>query len=551
MAHNRFYWRVLSILAGIFGLLLCPAVSSLANVYATDVKINGFLTNSFVAPGFPARVSYLLNEPATRGVQLRIYSGPQLLTQFTATNGQPGALAGSNAFLWDGLDARGSNAPAGLCQVQITAAAVGYPDWTNINDTATNFYVGTPVGLDVNKNTNSLYYGRVFIANDLAGLWDPIDVYKFNADGSGADEGEIGTDGYPWSDRLVSPFKIAVGSDDSVYVNDWSGSGTVLEFDEWIDTNYQVALDAAAFFTNTPVNLAGPFVSGPPANHQLWMVDFEPLNGAQIGCLGVLRWDLSDGAPPQGADTNVSYVVSATNSDLALSSYDLAVASNGLIYVIQSIRSNDVNYAAENRVFCFPPSTNGAPPETHALWAVGAHDTNLDNASGVAVSPDGSLLAVAVRGDGDTVPDFTGGNLSLFSAAHGSLLRRFSIGNDEFSDVAWDNVGNLYATDIEAGLCQVYSPPGTNQATTVAVDQIQVLASLQPPELSSPTLDTNGLSLLLHGQPNVPYVIQTSTNLLDWSNVITNFGSAVDRFIPLPSAANLQQFYRAAVLPNP
>ena len=53
-----------------------------------------------------------------------------------------------------------------------------------------------------------------------------------------------------------------------------------------------------------------------------------------------------------------------------------------------------------NRVLCFPPWTNGAPPETVAKWAIGSGDPWLANAFGVDVNPAGTFVAVAVRGFG-------------------------------------------------------------------------------------------------------------------------------------------------------
>jgi hypothetical protein len=41
--------------------------------------------------------------------------------------------------------------------------------WTNITDDGTNFDVFYPTSIAVNKNTNSPYYGRVFIGNGYSG----------------------------------------------------------------------------------------------------------------------------------------------------------------------------------------------------------------------------------------------------------------------------------------------------------------------------------------------------------------------------------------------
>ena len=92
--------------------------------------------------------------------------------------------------------------------------------------TAPISHVFEPSGIAVNKNTNSPYYGRVFVGN--APPDSGAGICKFNADGSPADEGGF-SQGYPWPGGgyapgyLYSPWKIAVAEDDTVYINDWSG----------------------------------------------------------------------------------------------------------------------------------------------------------------------------------------------------------------------------------------------------------------------------------------------------------------------------------------
>ena len=60
-------------------LLLLGSVSARANVYATDIKFNGFTNNAALVPGGSCAISYVLNEPATEGVSLQIFSGSNLV----------------------------------------------------------------------------------------------------------------------------------------------------------------------------------------------------------------------------------------------------------------------------------------------------------------------------------------------------------------------------------------------------------------------------------------------------------------------------------------
>jgi hypothetical protein len=48
-----------------------------------------------------------------------------------------------------------------------------------------------------------------------------------------------------------------------------------------------------------------------------------------------------------------------------------------------------------------------------------------------------------------------------------------------YRSVNWDNVGNLYAGSQTLARWRMFSPPGTNQATTVALATIQVTSAIQ------------------------------------------------------------------------
>ena len=68
-------------------LLLWGCLSGRANVYATNIKLNGSTNNAAIVPGRPVRISYILNEPATN-VLVRLLSG--------ATVVWSNSLAGTN-----------------------------------------------------------------------------------------------------------------------------------------------------------------------------------------------------------------------------------------------------------------------------------------------------------------------------------------------------------------------------------------------------------------------------------------------------------------------
>jgi hypothetical protein len=519
-----------------FVILCLSGTSVRANVYATDVQINGSLRAGVLLPGSPLTITYILNDTASAGVSVRIFSGTNLVKSFSSDTATAGTNVGLNSIIWDGSTNGGTNfAASGAYTVQITAASAGYCTWTNITDDGTNFSVPVPRGIAVNQNTNSPYYGRIFVAN----TYTDYGIFKFNADGSPADEGGFSTGGLPWggpSDKY-SPWKMAISADDKVYIDDYSGDGVVYKFDQIISSSHvETAIGPGNYPTNDPTpQLSGLAVTGRGANTQIWMADENPSVSS-----GIIVWDAATNGVAAMNDPG-SVVAPVCTNALNEAPYDIALDTNGYIYTIQFIASV---YDPSNPLMRFPPYTG--EPETNADWAVGGGDTNLVEAYGVAVNPAANLVALAVVGGGDVETAPTGG-LYLFCATNGNLMGNIDeTGGDPYYDVAWDAVGNLYALDGYAQVWRAYSPPGTNQSTTFAVPFIQVYPALTPPLLENPIIDSNSFRFTLAGQSNIAYVVQSSSDLTqtNWCNVMTNFSHNPNREIRLPACAT-QNFYRA------
>jgi hypothetical protein len=540
---------------GLF-LFLCAGLQAQANVYATDIRINGSLQAGVVVPGSPLTISFILNDLATN-VSVQIYAGTNVLKTFASDAGEAGTNAGLNTVVWDGTNDDNSAAAVGVYNVRITAAAAGYGTWTNITDDGTNFDVFYPTSIAVNKNTNSPYYGRVFIGNGEAGTLvftngNSVDmgngILKCNADGSPADEGGFGTGGYTWNgDRYVnpSPWKMDIGSDDRLYVDDWSGKGVVESFDEVLSTNYLDVLRADNY-PYASISLSGLSVVGAGTNMQIFMADYHQV---QLG-LGILSWMLNSNGVAATNDTGMDDVALSTNgSDLTITPYAVSVDTNENIYTIQSVNYTN---ATDPTVLCFPPALSGGPPETNATWEIGGPNLRLLNNTGVAVDPTAKFVAVSTRGYGDPEFELEGG-VSIFIANDGTLVTNIlqdpaGNTNQEMIDVAWDNVGNLYALDHSDSVWRVYSPPGSNQTTTIAVPVIQVYDAITPPQLSQPSASAGQLNFTLLGQSNITYVIQQSPDLINWTPVATNFSPASVLPVSL-SPPDTQDFYRAVANP--
>jgi hypothetical protein len=528
------WWLASSVIA--FGLLCCA--STHANVYATRLLLNGGTNNIVAGQGPTVNISYLLNEPATLGVTVDIKSGATTVRSLVLTNGGAGAAQGTNLVIWDGRDSLGHIVSGGTYTVSVTATASGYSAWTQINSDTNSIWA--PQGISVNRNMSSAYYGRVYVANADFGPnpgfnnGDILGIQKFNADGTYTDDGAVSDGGWPWPQDGISPLKLEVAGDDRVYVSDRTGTGFVLSFDPAVSSGSLRQVFRSDNAPDAPANFGGPVVSGAATNALFWMADSNSVG------VGVRRWALGSGGILASNDTGITAVQTGGGSDLNAHPDDLAVDKSNRIYVVQDIQQSG---DASPRVLRFP--AYGGAPLTVADWKIGSGDDGMAGASGIAVNSASSLVAVAFQGLFDGF-SFSGGSTRVFGAASGTNIATLQPSDHEIRDVAWDNAGNVYATDGLDHLWRAYSPPGTNQSTTVAIAQIQLTNQPAPPILSQPVYDGQLVRFTLYGEANVTYVILASTNLVNWFPVATNSSVFAVRQLAVPAVPG-GAYYRAVV----
>jgi hypothetical protein len=534
-------------------LTLLPARPSHANVYATNIRLNGGVTNVVVPGGTNVAITYSLNEPATLGVTININSGVSTVRTFSLVYPAPGTLQGSNYIVWDGRNNSG-NIVGGLYSVSITAASSGYTNWTQTSSEANDvqYHVWEPRGIAVNRNTNSPYYGRLFVANANEGLdpighlGDRVGILKLNADGTYAADGGYSDGGYDWSRGQppfdgVSPWKLEVGPDDRLYVNDFYDQGLIFSFDQLVSSNsIRAVLRADNYWANSLVYYDGMFISGSPGNMQIWMADSHDIGGANnANTAGIRRWNLTLAGIIATNDIGLTIVQPGVSGGLDRVPVDVALDSSNHIYAIQDIKEvGDPSW----RVLRFPAYTNVS--ETNAEWRVGSGDDSMAGAAGIAIDPTSTYISVAFKGYGS----FENGSTRVFYASNGAPVMTFAAGDDHY-DVAWDNVGNLYAADGFAQRWRSYSPPGTNQATTVAFPTIQISVPT-PPVLSNPSYSStlSQFQFTLTGDANATYVILSSTDLANWLPVATNTSTLAVRQITNSVSGN-RTFFRARLGP--
>jgi hypothetical protein len=433
------------------------------------------------------RISYVLNEPASAGVTIKVFAGTNAVRTISVAGGAAGALRGTNSVLWDGNGNDSHPVTAGTYSVSVTAASSGYSHWTQTTvDNNDGNVVFQGRGIAVDQNTNSPFYGRIFIANaganDLGStnwLGYQVGIVKCNADGSYANEGGFSTGGYPWAGDTFSPWHLEVSGDDFVYVTDFTTNGQVIRWDPMISTNSELRVLRPDNWTNLNVSLSGPAIFGTGTNASLWMADTTFLNATPTG-VGILRYSLTPAGACATNDTGKTVV--AVGGSLSGNPADVALDGAGNIYTIED---RDVPGDSDNRVFRFPRygnSTNGISPITNADWAIGAGDDTMAGARGIAVDPTGTYVAVAFSGLFGV-----NGSTQIFYATNGTLVTNLDLGvsisgqtTHDDEDCAWDAVGNIYYVDSYYGAWRAVSPPGTNRTTTVALATVQVIASGPP-----------------------------------------------------------------------
>jgi hypothetical protein len=502
--HSRLpgFWFTLGLFSA---LALCP-LSSRANVYATDVRINGGFNSISASQGDTVTISYILNEPASL-VNVDLILGTNLVRRLSFTDA--GTRRGLNTVSWDLKDDSGKLAPRGLYSVSVIASSAGYTDWTQITSDLEDPFamVFDGRGIAVNRNADSQYYGRVYVANADSGFspetypGDVLGILKFNADGTAPADGIVnqgGMDGHVWTGAGISPWKVEVSADSFVYVSDLAAGGEVYRWDPTISSNSVIpVLQTNNLQTN--VFLSGLAVAGQGAGTQIWMA------GTNASQPGVFRWLAVANGVVSSDDPGVTIIGELTNVT------DVALDPAGNIYACVSVGQMQDPTPRVFRFRAYDPATNGGLPLLVADWAVGASDDTAGNASGIAVDPSGAFLAVTFQGI-DEFGVLNRGNTKILRTSDGSLVTSLDLDKPmngqpftqhQNTDCAWDAVGNVYYIDKFFGNWRIFSPPGTNFSATVALGKIDVAGSgggTTPPKITNISISGAFIVIAFEGE---------------------------------------------------
>jgi hypothetical protein len=522
---------------------LSATTTARANVYATDIQVNGNLTNANVAPGSPVSITYRLNQTADRGVTVNILQGNTVVKTITG-----GTNMGLNSVSW-------TSVAAGTYSVSITAAATGFPIWTQISiDTNAGMPAYAPQGIDVDKNANSPYYGRVIMGCSYSdtGNHNPFvpafarkdGLYKMNADGTYADEGGYGDAGYtednngdpPTAGQMpdsfgLNPYIIRIGDDDRIYWCDNTVIGAIVACDMQATTNQSViVLNNGNYASNLDlsylVNDGGNGIQQfdvtgtTTTNPAVWLADSDDSPN-----WGIWMFHMVGGAADPKDNEGTQAVSAGSSSDLYEASGGCMIDTNLDIFVSSGPTSAAVGVLqtmlySKWRGGVLPPENSGesftygktsgqvswgdqVASYTDFSWEA-IQDTVINNRT----NPTMAALPMA-KGDNNG----NGGGIKVIKVANGAVvtvtngsgaviqsLTNIDWGN-AYTCAAWDNVGNLYAASTTTNCWRVWSPPGTNQATTLAVATVQVLT---PPDITGIALNGTTVTIDFTGGTNDP-----------------------------------------------
>ncbi len=355
-----------------------------------------------------------------------------------------------------------------------------------------------------NINSNSLYYGRVFVANAHESTANPPStlpgdqdtILKLNADGSFASDGPDGNGGYPMVDLgdYGVPQKLRVGEDDRLYMMDFD-SQQLAAFDMLLSTNEIVLnlnnYEYNPFYLNGSLDTSEWFsldVTGASTTNGLIWLGAMQAEGAGTNVAGIWNWNLINGVADPTNDTGNS-VVEVGGSLGVGASGGFMVDTNFDIFVGQYLTdAGDTNAACLE----FPHWNNGRsyggqPVSNGVAWSagdtnnsfLGVFDTTIDSRQ----HP--NYVACALDG-GTNIGPVTAG-IRILDAQTGAVLVTNLDATNQYYATAWDNVGNLYAASATSHLLRVFSPPVvTNQASVSG--ELQIVPAITSVTLHGTTL---------------------------------------------------------------
>jgi hypothetical protein len=487
---------------------LSTAGTALAVPYASAVTPDG-------GTGF----DFILNEPADTVTVLR-----------DGANAVVFAAAAAGSYNFD---------MSGFSTYSITVDHSAAAGWVESSTSSANPFLEfeRANGLAVNKNPGSTSFGNFYVSQRIAlptisGRTMGDGVYILNANGVNAG-GEAVNDasaaknpgGIEWTQSSSSPWRLAIGEDDTVYISDWNtSSGPSPTGGMWhMPADGSSVTQLLAGNSNGPPPAPGqnhgavvssPIVSGSlGVDLKLWTID-ENLEGSSGAGGGNHVWNYDIGTTTSNYNGTENLVLDTAtvplNSDGSLALFDLNVGVLAdLDYDANTgnwIYSQSRNDGNETSILIMGSDVNGDPDATNILW--NSKQFSIDNAldgatddilfpefdgnqdifryiTAIDISPDGSTMAIHRR-EGSTatnpylgttpvilVPLDVNGLPDLdLSDTVGSpelgitQIQMVGDSNTSAKRLVYDLAGNLYASSGNDEKVTIFGPGGTSEAIT-------------------------------------------------------------------------------------
>lgn len=407
-------------------------------------------------------------------------------------------------------------AKAGDCTIRTNSAPVAF---------------NSPRGVAVNRNPASPYFGRVYVANSADGTKGD-GIFVFNSDlsdtfGQGATALTAGLDFA--TGGTVSPYRLAVGDDDLLYIADWSDLTPNLYL-----TDPDVTISGFALASDNHVSVAAVAPAGSTNSSDLtiYTVD-EDLSTSPPDMNSLWEYPVGSGPLPTSVVPNklMTPVVNTVSQTM-----DLARGPNGYLYVSQYRSAG-----SEPAVYVVDPIVGVLTNTLRLSQAIGSSTDVLRATGGVTVSPDGKYLAVVnIENNVVTVVPLTNGIPDLSGRVQFTGFGTTPSGRG----IAFDAANNLYV--ISSGLAILQSltlglkstaTTGSDGTFNLDVPHVSVRATDLSANETGP--DTGTFTITREGNTSEPLtvgltIIGVATNGVDYTTIPTSV-----TFAPGQSVTNI------------
>ena len=477
--------RIIYLLGAVLAFLLAP-IMVYATPYASGVTNSG------------GTIKFFLNETAT---SVKVAFDNNTVTNDLAPLGQTNVgvnsfSLGSHTNFYIYVTKVGSGVPSQISPTPTTGAA------------STNLAFFGPRGVAVNKNPKGANFGRIYVSNASAGTASgrPVGrgIYAINPDYS--ETFGYNNTAHPLQTSFPSsgaqywggsttygPYRLWVGSDDTLYVADCSGSGNIAGAPIWmVDPALTTPVEMFSYSGVSGGNSGNggpvqsePYITGSLAGGNLtltcMMWNFYSTNTSNASYEEVLRYNIGSGPVDSTHVWTGAPTVLVTNTQPGFGAspglngiaFDVNVGPNGYLYVTSPRSSGGGIPAGNNTMWVFDNKSPAnllwasSDPATGGVSVNGGPATNdcfnvLTIApSGCAISPDGKYLAF-----GNTLA----ANYVLVKLTNGipdaSTISKYTAPGVTSRSEAFDAADNLYTVEGNSDSLRVYSLGLTTTSVT-------------------------------------------------------------------------------------